>query len=72
MLFQQGVDYGRYDLSCDVYSLAITLAEALPAPPESGIGNELSVQRPYSSKYNAVGNEVPRFIREEIIAKVSY
>ena len=71
MLFQQRVDYGHYNERCDVYALAITLAQALPAPKNDS-SNELDVQRPYVFLYGAVGNTVPRFIRDRIQAKVCY
>ena len=64
-LQNQRVDYGKYDESCDVYSLAITLAEALPAPVR-GVDDTVAVQRPYDFLYNATGNTVPRFINEQI------
>lgn len=71
LLQNQRVDYGRYDKQCDVYSLAITLTEALPAPVE-GTNDTVALQRPYFFLYSATGNAVPNFIRDGIIAAVCW
>ena len=71
MLFQPSDDYGQYDERCDVYSLAITLAEAVPAPKNGNI-NELVTQLPHFAYYQAGTNEVQKFIREKIQAAVCW
>lgn len=53
----------RYTSSCDVYSLAITLTEAIPSPP-----NGLNEQ-PFKDMHSQ-SKEIDAFIRDEIKAKV--
>ena len=64
-------DRGKYDASCDVYSLAITLAEALSVRVNS-VDGKLETQRPYSDLYDPENDKVERFIIDEIKTKVYY
>ena len=57
---QPQIDYGQYSERRDVYSLAITLAEALPAGP-----NGTSLQ-PFRHMYGKLRREISNFIKNNI------
>lgn len=61
---QSQIDYGQYSERCDVYSLAITLAEALPTGPNG------TSQQPFRDIYRQTRREISSFITQNIKERV--